>query len=321
MPPLSPPLLPPLPPPPPPLPPILCPPTCVRAATRAAFFTAWTRLSPKLMRTSLPCLSLRRNARRGWRPRSQQRRALARTRCPYISGDGFRQLADVVIEEFDFAGELRAAVAAVAAGGSVASAVAPGAAAVIFCAQHVRDALLGAGLLDAAAVDIVLVAHDSDAEGPPLDAAWLRHARLRAVFTQNCAGKTAAMRCLPIGLANRHWPHGAALATLTDAVRVNAAAAGAGFAPAALVGHACFGDTQVERAPLRAVLAGFAWVSACLRAHTRCLLRRRRVRRRRHLAARQRRRRAPQLEGAAAWPPRRHAALEHRRAVARGQQQ
>ena len=58
---------------------------------------------------------------------------------PYISGDGFRQLADVVVEEFDFAGELRAALAAVAAGGSVASALAPGAAAVVFCAQHVRD--------------------------------------------------------------------------------------------------------------------------------------------------------------------------------------
>jgi hypothetical protein len=187
---------------------------------------------------------------------------------PYISGDGFRQLADVVVEEFDFAGELRAALAAVAAGGSVASALAPGAAAVIFCAQHVRDALLGAGLLDVAAVDIVLVAHNSDAEGPPLDAPWLRHARLRAVFTQNCAGETAAMRCLPIGLANRHWPHGAALATLTDAVRANAAAAAAGSAPAApLVGHACFGDTHVERAPLRAVLAGLAWVSAAC-AHT-----------------------------------------------------
>ena len=182
---------------------------------------------------------------------------------PYISGDGFRQLADVVVEEFDFAGELRAALAAVAAGGSVASALAPGAAAVVFCAQHVRDALLGAGLLDVAAVDIVLIAHNSDADGPPLDAPWLRHARLRAVFTQNCAGETATMRCIPIGLANRHWPHGAALAALTDAVRANADAAARGAAPAApLVGHACFGDTHAERVPLRGVLAGLAWVSA-----------------------------------------------------------
>ena len=205
-------------------------------------------------------------------------RGLRMHSLPYITGDGLRQLADIVVEEFEQEREVAAALAAVAAGGAVASALAPGAAAIVFCAQHVREALLAAGLLEVAAVDIVLVLHNSDLSGPTLDAPWLRHARLRALFTQNCecestpsptaaaAAAAAAVRCLPIGLANRHWPHGAALADLTAAVLANAEAAAAPerAAPAApLVGHACFRDySNAERGPLRGILADLAWVTA-----------------------------------------------------------
>ena len=84
-----------------------------------------------------------------------------------MTGDGLRQLADIVVEEFEQEREVAAALAAVAAGGAVASALAPGAAAIVFCAQHVREALLAAGLLEVAAV-----------EGPYAPAAQLVHGTL-----------------------------------------------------------------------------------------------------------------------------------------------
>ena len=182
---------------------------------------------------------------------------------PYISGDGFRQLADVVVEEFD-PNDVSAAISSVSLGGKAASAVKPGTAVIVFCAQHSRDTLINAGFLDAASVDVVLILHNSDASGPSLDDPMLKHVRLRAVFTQNCLFEVGKVRCIPIGLANRHWPHGSALAELTTAISANAAAAfsSSGCPMPPLVGHACFSFTHPEREPLRAILNSLSWVSA-----------------------------------------------------------
>ena len=176
---------------------------------------------------------------------------------PYISGDGFRHIADLVVEE---PGDIAHVVAAAAHGGALAVAAAPGTALIVQCAGHLRDDLITAGLLDSAVVDIVLVGHNSDASGPSPDAPLLTHPRLRALFTQNCLGETERMHCIPIGLPNRRWNHGAALAELTEAVI--AAAAGSGT-PAPLRGQACFDVTHPERAPIMGIIAeSNKWIDA-----------------------------------------------------------
>jgi hypothetical protein len=186
---------------------------------------------------------------------------------PFLSGDGFRQLADVVVDE---AADIPFALHALGTAGQKGSR-----ATVVFCAQHHRDALLRAGLLSAGRV--VLVLGNSDSDGPPMDLPALEHAHLAAIFSQNCLGETPRVRCLPIGLANRHYRHGAALADLAAAMLANAEAslaAASALQPVHLqatsaLASACFAPETypLERAPLQQLVARQRrWVStACSR--------------------------------------------------------
>ena len=167
---------------------------------------------------------------------------------PYISGDGFRHIADIFVED---ANDVSRIVTAVAKGGILAASFTYEEAVIVFFASHVLNELLAAGLLEKSVIDIVLVGHNSDNLGPDLDAPFLSHPRLRNFFTQNCQGENERMKCIPIGLPNRRWAHGAALAELTQSVRSSAAAALGGkstFQP--LNGQACFDITHAERAPI-----------------------------------------------------------------------
>ena len=190
---------------------------------------------------------------------------------PFISGDGFRQIADIIVDE---AADAPAAVRALAADASPSKSRAK----IVFCAQHHLNALLNAGLLAAAGGGaVVLILGNSDAPGPPLPLALAPP--LVSVFAQNCLFQSAAVRCLPIGLANRHYSHGAALAELAAAIVANADAADAVAAGGAASkgkanavpmlaavprASACFAPETypAERAPLQQLVARQSdWVS------------------------------------------------------------
>ena len=132
---------------------------------------------------------------------------------PFITGDGFRALADFVC---DNEAECRALPSIMAnASHPLWARLAPSQRVIVFTTCHDVHLLLDGvpPLLEAGQRDIVLVVHNGD---ETLDAAlevYLEHPRLAALFTQNCGVALSSpgglphrkLVCIPIGLEPRQF--------------------------------------------------------------------------------------------------------------------
>ena len=118
---------------------------------------------------------------------------------PIITGDGFRALADEIIDtsSIDLAWCAR-----------LGAELEPDEALILYVKGELARGFFSSGCFDAApAPHIVLVTHntDDDCPGNDLSTSYLDHPRLTAWFAQNCDRKHVRLFCIPIGLENRMW--------------------------------------------------------------------------------------------------------------------
>jgi hypothetical protein len=124
---------------------------------------------------------------------------------PIITGDGFRSLADYVA---DREGEVSTLGTQLARDDTPLSARLTQEQALIVFLGHDDATLRNFIAWDIAAKSIrplVLVCLNGDNDGISLDNPFLENPRVVALFTQNCLGASAKVRCMPIGLENRQW--------------------------------------------------------------------------------------------------------------------
>jgi len=124
---------------------------------------------------------------------------------PFVTGDGFRSLADIVVEAPE---NVAAACSLLISDSLFAQRLRPDQAAVVFVAN---DGMTFRALIDAKCVEnsarpVVFVSHNGDADGIAKTHPILDHANVRVVFAQNCDGHHPKLTCIPIGLENRRWP-------------------------------------------------------------------------------------------------------------------
>ena len=131
---------------------------------------------------------------------------------PFITGDGFRMLADVVIDEvssgiFDEDGcfDWRSPSTCSHIGRSLG--LTSGQAVIIFVKSDQVTSFFSSGCFEAIdAAPIVLVTHNGDDDMPSdVNARYLDFPQLVHWFAQNCDREHAKLTCIPIGLENRHW--------------------------------------------------------------------------------------------------------------------
>ena len=175
---------------------------------------------------------------------------------PIITGDSFRMLADVWADnQGDLSGMM---VTARRDDTPLMERLTPEQALIVFLGNDDNAiwSLLTHSLFEALPRPLVIVTINGDNKGINPSEKILEHPKIRAVFSQNCLGQTAKVRCLPIGLENRQWSmHGWTPETIMGSML------GAQTAPSPL--------EHVERArALREGGTGVATAFACFGVHT-----------------------------------------------------
>ena len=193
----------------------------------------------------------RQRAHLAWRGDKDRRHTF-----PIITGDSFRMLADVWADnQGDLSGMM---VTARRDDTPLMERLSAEQALIVFLGNDDNAiwSLLTHSLFEALPRPLVIVTINGDNKGINPSEKILEHPKIRAVFSQNCLGQSAKVRCLPIGLENRQWSmHGWTPETIMGSML------GAQTAPSPL--------EHVERArELREAGTGVATAFACFGVHT-----------------------------------------------------
>ena len=186
---------------------------------------------------------------------------------PFVTGDGFRSLSDIVV---DTPGDVANACYRLTSEHLLARLLRRDQAIVIFVANDgtTLQALIDSQCVHDAIRPVVVVSHNGDADGISPTHPLFSHDKVRALFAQNCDGRHEKMTCIPIGLENRRWPrHGMVPEILAGAMVGNLH----GLSPAdvissdgAYIAASCFtpGTYPSERVPLAEMIndSDMAWI-------------------------------------------------------------
>lgn len=175
---------------------------------------------------------------------------------PFVTGDGFRSLADVIVDTID---DVKNACSLLTNTSAINQRLRLHQSVVLFVANDgvTLSTLINANCIGSASRSVVIIVHNGDADGISSRHQFLAHGNVLAVFTQNCDGFHSKITCIPIGIENRRWPrHGRVPEVLAGAMSGNLH----GLSPADIVlsnkanaiATSCFTpDTyQLERVPL-----------------------------------------------------------------------
>lgn len=129
---------------------------------------------------------------------------------PLITGDGFRMIADLIIDNpsndrsdakslFDWESKN----ACESAGRSLN--LGTGQALVLFIKNSLVRSFFASGCFERILIPVVLITHNGDEDQPSDDNAYLNHPNLVHWFAQNCDRVHEKLTCIPIGIENRQW--------------------------------------------------------------------------------------------------------------------
>lgn len=130
---------------------------------------------------------------------------------PLITGDGFRMIADHIIDEpssipneFSSLFEWQSKNACESAGRDLH--LDNGQAFVLFIRNSLVRPFFASDCFESISVPIVLITHNGDEDQPTDEnARYLDHPKLVHWFAQNCDRVHAKLTCIPIGIENRQW--------------------------------------------------------------------------------------------------------------------
>lgn len=132
---------------------------------------------------------------------------------PFITGDGFRMLADYAIDDAASAHDAYVRLSSPVHKGDRAPAVL-----YIVNDPAVYATVKSLDVVKQSKKPLVIVVHNGDPDSIA-DDELLDNDNVVAVFSQNCARSHPKLVCIPIGLENRRWPmHGSAPETLIGAM-------------------------------------------------------------------------------------------------------
>ena len=130
---------------------------------------------------------------------------------PLITGDGFRMLADIIVDEplsdsieaashFDW--QSKSACESVGRNLKLSKEQAV----VLFINSNQVLPFFSSGCFDSISIPVVLITHNGDEDQPSDDnARYLEHPTLVHWFAQNCDRVHEKLTCIPIGIENRQW--------------------------------------------------------------------------------------------------------------------
>lgn len=128
---------------------------------------------------------------------------------PLITGDGFRMIADLIIDDrtdtpVEYIFNWQSKLACESVGNNLNLEL--GQAVVLFVAIPLVNEFFSSSCFESIRVPIVVITHNGDDDMPSdTNARYLDHPNLVHWFAQNCDRVHAKLTCIPIGIENRHW--------------------------------------------------------------------------------------------------------------------